>query len=70
MKKFRLDSFPLFLLARHSPKKIIAAVKVNAPTAWSGGCVVPNKPASKPDCQTATFIATNPSSKKSVPNIL
>lgn len=56
-------------LARHSPKKMIAAAKLSAPTAWSVGCAVPKMPDKRPDCQIVNFADTIPRNKKNNPNI-
>ena len=63
-------NFSGFVLpARHSPKKIIAAVKLNAIRVWSGGCAVPKMPDKRPDCHIVNFADAIPRNKKNIPNI-
>jgi hypothetical protein len=69
VKIFRLIFFLGARVARHNPKKMIAAVKLSAPRAWSGCILVPKMPGNKPDCQTATFADVSPRIKKSIPGI-
>jgi hypothetical protein len=63
-------NFSGFVLpARHSPKKISAAVKLNAARVCSGGCAVPKMPDKRPDCQIVNFADAIPRNKKNIPNI-